>query len=97
MLQWKLSCSKGCPLPSAWEIPPAQGCLPLLLLRSEPGGSHTDGSALSALADGKHAIVCRDLDLAVKTVGSTTDPRHPQTSHATLAVLPRGPQEMCRF
>ena len=64
---------------------------------ASPGGSHTDGSALSALADGKHAIVCRDLDLAVKTVGSTTDPRHPQTSHATLAVLPRGPQETCRF
>ena len=64
---------------------------------ASPGGSHTDGSALSVLADGKHAIVCRDLHHTVKTVGSTTDPRHPQTSHTALAVLPRGPQEMCKF
>ena len=83
--------------PALGKFPQRRAACRSFSYAASPGGSHTDGSALSVLADGKHAIVCRDLHRAVKTVGSTTDPRHPQTSHAALAVLPRRPQEMCKF
>lgn len=61
----------------------------LLLLRGEHGGS----GSLCPL--GEHVIVCKDLDRAVKTVGSTTNPRYLQVSHFTLAVPLRGPQRKC--